>query len=187
MKTKFPEKIETPTQAKAFMRSIVKMDVCLHPDDDANDIVDRDGKKFFSDKDADRINDLYEQVFNLTDFDPYEYGIQIMNSKYGIHTPHQTQYTINKLREHFPTANWKDQSEANYDRSDVIRYFINDILFVEVYVPNSDIDDRENYLFTVYTLSYPKVINGEIKYMKLDSKNLDKIIIRLHKESENLF
>lgn len=80
---KLPSKIKTTEEARIFIKMIFNWDVLLHPDDDAHDIVTPKGEKFFTDKQADKINELYGQVFELEDFCPYAYNVMLLNNEFN--------------------------------------------------------------------------------------------------------
>ena len=59
------KKINDINDAKAFISHLVQNESSFHFDDDASDIIDKEGNKFFSDEDAIIINDRLDEMYNL--------------------------------------------------------------------------------------------------------------------------
>jgi len=77
--------ISNADEARNFLIELANNDEAYHPDDDAHEIFNIDsGEASFTEKEADKLNDLMGQIFEIPDFDPYEDIIRIYNAKAGI-------------------------------------------------------------------------------------------------------
>ena len=75
MKSYFTTPITTEDDAKNFIDSLHKDEILFHPEDDAYDIIDRDGTRLFTDEEALELNNRLDEVYQYMK-DPCEYIIQ---------------------------------------------------------------------------------------------------------------
>lgn len=83
MKTSLPIAIHTIAEAKKFLKELYNNNESFHPEDNAKDIITSNGKRLFTDSEADKLNALMDQIYYLKSFDPCEYIINL-DSDYWI-------------------------------------------------------------------------------------------------------
>lgn len=71
MKTHLPESIQTVCQAEQFLRELNNNSEVFHPEDNAHDIVWQSAPP--TPDEADRLNRLMDDIYELSNFDPCEY------------------------------------------------------------------------------------------------------------------
>ena len=79
MKTKLPKRINTISEAKAFLTALHNNGEAFHPDDDAHDIVWNTSTP--TNQELDLLNTLMGDILNLNGFDPYEFLLNLINLK----------------------------------------------------------------------------------------------------------
>jgi len=72
MKSYFTTPITTEDDSINFIHSLHKDEILFHPEDDANDIIDRDGKRLFTEEEAFELNNRLDEVYQYMN-DPCEY------------------------------------------------------------------------------------------------------------------
>ena len=73
MKTALPDSINTIQEAKKFLLDLYNNDESYHPEDRAEDIffidekgvIDKNSKRFFSDEEAEKLNELMSQIYEI--------------------------------------------------------------------------------------------------------------------------
>jgi hypothetical protein len=66
MKTKLPAALTTVEEIESFISELSANDEFFHLDDDPHDIITMPtGERLFTDEEADKVNDLLEQAFNI--------------------------------------------------------------------------------------------------------------------------
>jgi hypothetical protein len=69
--------ITTQDEARAFMRDVLRDGCVWHPDDDADQIVDRvTGEPAFTAYQQSYLNRKWDEVFTVFDGDPYEASME---------------------------------------------------------------------------------------------------------------
>jgi len=114
MKTTLPNQITSKLEAKKYLSDLAKNDELYHPDDPAEDIIDRNRQRLFSDEEAPKMDALMKQVFEHLP-DPYGYGLNLMIkfNKDGITAPFEI---TGKFREEHDvvkfTPDWYESDDA---------------------------------------------------------------------------
>lgn len=60
-----PSTLTTIPEVESFIELLYSNDKFFHLDDDAKDIIYPDGKQFFTDEEADKLNELKAQAFEI--------------------------------------------------------------------------------------------------------------------------
>ena len=88
MQTKLPAKISTIKEAKAFLWELNNNKESYHPEDSAKDIIDANGKELFTEMEAEKLDALMIDIYNLKGndgrhinlaFDPCEFLLDLEN------------------------------------------------------------------------------------------------------------
>lgn len=75
MKTQLPSDINTIADAEKFLSELAKNGESFHPEDDANDIIWSGESP--SKSECDHLNKLMDDIYQLEDFDPCGYLLEI--------------------------------------------------------------------------------------------------------------
>lgn len=78
LKTKLPKGIATEEQAKTFLDELVANGEHFHPDELPSNIVDGNGERRFTDADAEKLQELFDEISELDDFDEYCYLLALV-------------------------------------------------------------------------------------------------------------
>lgn len=66
MRTQLPQQLTNADEVSAFISALIANDEMFHLDDDASEIIDgRTDERLFTDEEADKINELMQQAFNI--------------------------------------------------------------------------------------------------------------------------
>lgn len=79
MKTKLPERISTIDEAKVFLTELYNNGESFHPEDDANDIAWEIGDEIPTHKEAEKLNELMEDIYNLPGNDGRHCGAMVFD------------------------------------------------------------------------------------------------------------
>lgn len=75
MKTQLPSEIKTIEAAEKFLSELSSNNESFHPEDDAHDIIWSGESP--SNSDCDQLNKLMDDIYQLEDFDPCGYLLEI--------------------------------------------------------------------------------------------------------------
>jgi hypothetical protein len=83
MKTTLPPNIITVEQAKNFLKALFDNGEAFHPEDNANDIEFNPPPGVEPPTAAERalLNKLMEEIYNLGDFDPCDYLMELIENE----------------------------------------------------------------------------------------------------------
>lgn len=78
MKTILPKSINSIEDANKLLRELFENNESFHPEDDAHDVIDvHTNKEIFTEEEADKLNDLIGQMYEIDGYDPCEYLLEL--------------------------------------------------------------------------------------------------------------
>lgn len=81
MKTNTNITITTSEEAKVFLSELYTNDEDYHPEDGAETIINfKTGENVFSEEEAEKLNKLMNSVYEVADFDPCEFLLDLQNN-----------------------------------------------------------------------------------------------------------
>ncbi len=82
MKTNLDRTITTQDEAESFLSELFDNGESFHPEDDARNIIKfATAERIFTDEEADKLNDLMSSIYEILDFDPCGYLLDLQEEE----------------------------------------------------------------------------------------------------------